>query len=433
MRNPGHISSSLLLALAGMVVLTSTAYAQQPDQDLSAGTAEAPRQRSPTDAAASQSGASQRGASQRGGIALKLMNVLITAYPSVRVDMQHSDNIYSAPNDKTADQILVLTPALRLEARQAGNTYSLRLGSTIGQYQNHTAENYTNYNLNGLADVDLGTRLRASLRADYIDAQDPRGSTNDPVSATPNRYRQTYGQSIFSYGAQGAQGRIDFELGRTQREYYNNRATTAANDRTVDNIGATFYWRAGPKTSLLFQGKHNKVDYALPTSTLGSIENMFLAGAQWEASAKTSGTFKLGVAQKVFNDPARASSTQPSWDGTIRWSPRSYSHVDLALSRIPAETTGGVGNSIDNTTTSALWTHDWSSRLATAASAGYSTAAYKGFARTDITQNYGLKATYKMRRWLSFGGDYTYSVRASDDPNFDYKRNVFMLFVDAAL
>lgn len=359
--------------------------------------------------------------------------MLITVHPSMRVDMQHNDNIYSTPNNRSGDQILVLIPALRLETRRAGNTFSLRMSTTIGRYQNNRADNYANTNLNGMADLDLGTRLRARLEGDYTDGVDPRGSTNNPLSATPDHYRQTHGRALFSYGAQGARGRLDVELGQLRREYLNNRASTAASDRVTDDFGATFNWRIGPKTTLLFQGKHSNVGYTLPGSTLDSVENAFLAGAVWEATAKTSGTFRFGMTKKDFADSARASSTVISWTGQIRWSPRSYSHVDVSLNRAPAETTGGVGNFIDRTTTGARWTHDWNNRFTTAASASYSTDAYQGVARTDNTQVYGINAAYKMRRWLSLGGDYAHTTRSSDDSNFDFKRNVFMLFVHATL
>jgi len=184
---------------------------------------------------------------------------------------------------------------------------------------------------------------------------------------------------------------------------------------------------------LLVQGKHSKVDYPSTSSTLGSVENALLAGVTWEATAKTNGTFRFGMTKKDFDVSARGSSTTVTWAGQIRWSPRSYSHVDLSLNRAPAETTGGVGDFIDKTTTGARWTHDWSSRLTTAASASYATDAYQGLARTDNTQDYGLTATYKMRRWLSFGANYAHTTRSSDDSNFAYKRNILMVFLNATL
>ena len=428
MRKLGHMNSSPLIAVVSTLALTSTAFAQQPEPAPPSSVVKQTIQYSPSSQAASQSGSPQAGR-----LTLKLMDTLVMVHPSVRLDLQHNDNIYSTPNNKTGDQILVLTPALRLEARQGGNTFALRMSSVIGQHQNHPTENYTNYNVNGLADLNLGTRLRASLRADYTDGMDPRGSTNNALSATPDRYRNTQAQGIVSYGAQGAPGRIDFELGKLQRNYTNNRATTAANDRNVDDLGATFFWRIGPKTSLIFQGKHSAVDYVASTATLNSTEDTFLAGATWEASAKTTGTFKFGMVKKQFADSTRDASTAVSWTGDVRWSPRTYSHVNLSLNRAPAETTGGVGNYIDRTATSARWMHNWWSRLTSEALASYSTDAYQGAARTDNTQKFGLKATYAMRRWLSFGADYTYTARSSDDNNFEYKSNLFMLFVNAAL
>lgn len=428
MHRLGHMNPTPLFALTGMAVLTSAAFAQQPGADAPARTADEPKPYAATGAAASQSGTSPAGA-----MTLKLMDVLITAYPSVKLEMQHNDNIYSTPNNKTGDRILVLTPALRLETKRAGNTFSLRMSSSISQYQNNRADNNVMTSLNGLAELDLATRLRARLAADVIDGVDPRGSTNNPLSATPDHYRQTQGRVVFSYGAQGAPGRLDLELGQLRRDYLNNRTTTAASDRVVDDLGATFNWRIGSKTKLLAQVKHSKVDYALSTSTLGSVENLFQAGATWEATAKTSGTFQFGMTQKSFDESTRGSARTTSWTGQIRWSPRTYSHVDVSLNRAPAETSGGVGNFIDRTTTGAKWTHDWSSRFTTETSASYATDAYQGADRTDNTQTYGVNASYKMRRWLNFGGGYTRTFRNSDNNNFDYKRNAFMLFLNATL
>ncbi|MDO8595034.1 MAG: outer membrane beta-barrel protein, partial [Sulfuricaulis sp.] len=309
----------------------------------------------------------------------------------------------------------------------------LQLSTSIGRYQNNKADNYTNTTLKGQADIDLSTRMRARMEADYVDGVDPRGSNNNALSATPDHYRETRGKGIFSYGARDAKGRLDLELGQVRRKYLNNRATTEASDRVIDDFGATFHWRMGPKTTILFEGKHSIVDYPLPGSTLGSVENMFQAGGTWDATAKTSGTLRFGMTKKDFDDSSRSSSTTMSWTGQVRWSPRTYSHVDLILNRAPAETSGGVGNFIDRTSTAARWAHQWSSRLTTEASTSYLTDAYQGVARTDNTQQYGVKATFTLRRWLNFGGEYAHSFRNSDDNSFDYKRNAVTLFLSATL
>ena len=413
MRKPEFINGYLLTGIAAALA-TSAAFAQQMGTYSPTGkvdTADSTANRAP------------------GSIPLGP----ISAYPSIGLSLKHDDNLFSTPNNKTGDTSKVLTPSVRFEAKQAANTYSLVVGSTIGRYDTSTADNYTNYNVNGLAALDLSARLRANLKADYIDANDPRGSTNNPLSAVPDRYRQSYFGGIASYGAQGAKGRVDFELGQQSRRYYNNRATTFASDRDTTDAGATFFWRIAPKTSLLVQGKHSDINYLDSASTMDSTENRLLGGLTWEATAKTTGTFKLGMVRKTFSDGTRGGSTSPSWEGAIKWSPRTYSTVDFNLAKMPGETTGGVGNYIDKTTTGAVWTHQWTSRVSTAASASYMTDQYKGIDRKDNTQIYGLKATYSMRRWLNFGADYNNTFRDSSDNNFDFKRNAVMLFVNATL
>jgi len=413
-RKPGCINASLLMA-AGSAVLTSAAFAQQMGTYSPTGTV-----------SEEETTAAQRA----GGIPMGP----ITAYPSIGYGLKHDDNLFLTPTDTISDTIQIFRPEVRFEAKQAANTYSLVVGSLLGRYNSSTADNYTNPYVNGLASLDLTTRLRANLKAEYIDGHDPRGSTNNPLSSTPDRYIQTYLGGIASYGARGAQGRVDFELGQLKRDYINNRSVTFASDRENTDVGATFFWRIAPKTSLLLQAKHTEIDYSFSESTMDSTENRLLGGLTWEATAKTTGIFKVGMVNKDFKDPVRGNTTSPSYEGAIKWSPRTYSIVDFNLSKMPAETTGGVGDFIDKTVTGALWSHQWTSRVTTAASASYTTDNYKGsIDRKDKIQNFGLKATYSMRRWLDFGADYTYTNRDSNQSVFDYKRNTIMLFVNATL
>lgn len=412
-RRPTPVESSLLIA-AAWAVMVPAALAQQMGTYSPTGTASA---------------ADSMATEQAGGISLGP----ITAYPSFKLGFGHDDNLYQTRSNRTSDSIAVFAPSVRFEARQAANTYSVVVGSTLGRYKTRKDDDYTNYNVNGLADLDLSARFRAQIRADYVKGMDARGSNNTAISAEPDRYHDTYLGGIGSYGARGAKGRIDLELGHRERRYDNNRAITSTSDRDTDDIGATFFWRIAPKTSLLLQAKHSKIDYKDPTSSQSSTEDRLLAGVTWEATAKTTGTFKIGMVDKSFDDSARKSTTDPSWEAAIKWSPLTYSNVEFNLSRMPGETTGGVGDSIDATLTGATWTHAWSSRFSTEARASYLTEDYNGANRQDDTQTFGLKATYSMRRWLSFGAGYIYTNRDSNLSISDYQRNRVMLFVDATL
>ena len=360
----------------------------------------------------------------------------LTAYPSVTYQLQHNDNIVLQAPDSglvKSDTIQVLNPSVRVEGKQGANVYGLDLGFTSGRYGDSTADNYDDNNVSANALFNPEARVRIGLRAEHLDAHDPRGSTNDPLTAEPNRYRQGTLGGIFGYGASGAQGRLEFELGGTDKHYYNNRATTAINDQDQRYGGVTFFWRIAPRTSLLAQVKRTTFDFTDPASPLDSTETRLLGGVTWEATAKTTGIFKIGQLRKDLKDSTRDDFTGGSWEGQVTWSPLTYSKWDFSTSKATRETTGGAGNFILGTTYGARWTHAWTSQFSTAASASHSIDDYKGIDRNDKIDSLGLKGTYQMRRWLSFGADYRWSKRDSNVDTSDYKNNVFMLFVSATL
>lgn len=434
MHNPGNMTSLLLVAI-GSLILASGAFAQQTGQSggATAGTA--------SSVLSGQERAAPA-ADRTGGIPLGPL----TAYPSLSLRLEHNDNLYSTTTNKTSSMIWNVIPGLRFDAlRAGGNNYGIYFNLPSGSFTNNHADNFTDINTGAFADFALGTRLRTAFRADSIFGHDPRGSTNDPVAAVPNSYRQLNTAAKVSYGAPGAKGRLEFDLGNSKRSYTNNRDSTALNDRNTDNYGATFYWRVAPKTELLINGIHSKIDYSLapgwvslagtPYVSADSTENALLIGVKWEATAKTTGIFRIGLGKKDFADPSRSGGSNSSWAGTIRWSPLTYSIVDVTLARGAMETSGGFGDYILNTTSGAKWTHQWSSRVSTDVLASYATDSYQGLLtpRNDNIQTYGVNLNYRMRRWLTAGGGYTYTGRGSDQSAFEYKRNVFMLYLTGTL
>ncbi len=110
----------------------------------------------------------------------------------------------------------------------------------------------------------------------------------------------------------------------------------------------------------------------------------------------------------------------------VTWMPRTYSKVDIYSSRQPVESTG-QGDFILSDATGILWTHAWSSVISTDANARYVKDTYKGFNRNDETQTYGIKANYKMRRWLTLGAEYQYTKRDSNINLNDYDKNLWLI------
>lgn len=374
----------------------------------------------------------------------------MTAYPAVDVSLKHDDNVLAAsggPN-KRSSWALVVAPSVKLEGRSQANVYSLAYRGEVGRYESSSADNYTKQEVNGAADMTLSTRARLKLQAQYLESVDPRGSTDRPTLNEPDRWHQWGLNGLFGFGAPGAQGRIELEAGYAEKRYDSNRASAIVGgvlqqgteffDQDNSFLGATFFWRVAPKTQLLFQAKENKIDYTFAASTLDSKERRYLAGVTWEATAKTTGIFKLGQLRKDFSDSTRGDFSGSSWEGSIRWSPLTYSTVDFTTGKLTNETTAtgtGSGDLVLTKYLNVSWNHNWNPRVSTNLSGGIRDDDFEGSGatRSDDTTTLGLSINYQMRRWLKLGAGYNHTTRSSNNDAFDYNRNVIMFTAGAAL
>ena len=120
------------------------------------------------------------------------------------------------------------------------------------------------------------------------------------------------------------------------------------------------------------------------------------------------------------------------WEGSITWAPRTYSTFDFYTARTANEQTG-LGDFILSDIYGVSWNHAWSSIVSTGVNLRHQRDEYQGFNRTDETNVLGLKAGYKFRRWLTFGAEYVYTKRDSNQNTFDYDKNLYLLTATASM
>ena len=368
------------------------------------------------------------------------------AYPELEVAVKRDSNIAIVPDPlRKADTIWYLRPALRLEAKQGVNLYDVTYRGEYGRYDSQKTDNFNNHDLAARANMTFDARNNLKLGLQYQDKVDPRGTLNLAATPTPNEYRQSSGTGLYTYGAEDAKGKLELQGGYYDKRYLNNRDLgTAALDHTRTDYGGTFLWRVMPKSYATFNLRQSIFDYKEATSTLDSKNTYAFVGIRWEATAATSGRFALGNVTKKFDaagqDAGRKDLSGLGWEGGITWKPLTYSSVDFLTQRMPVDSTG-LGNFTINQAYQVLWTHAWSSRVSSNLTGSYSNdkfnnapvAAAGGADREDTTKSVGLRLSYAMRRWLKMGAEYIYTLRDSNDNNFDYKRNQLMLFVSGTL
>ena len=351
--------------------------------------------------------------------------------PYLGVAAGHDDNLFLTNTNQTGSNLYVVSPGLRIEARDANSVLQASYQGQYGRYTSSRDDDYIDHTFRGQGDWAFDSRNFLRLGIDYMRGHDPRGSTDRPNSSSPDRYRQTTPYATYAYGAPGAQGRVEAYASQATKRYLNNFDVTQGSDRDVKEYGGIFYWRAMPKTYVLFEARETKFDYKLDGSPFNSKEHRYYGGVSWEPTVATVGTIKVGRIEKTFeSDVPKFKDT--SWEAVVSWSPRTYSKFDFYTTRTPQESTG-LGDFILSDIYGVSWTHSWSSVLSTSVDARYSKDRYQGFDRTDEVKSLGVKVGYRFRRWLTLGAEYTYTQRDSNQTNFEYDRNLYLLTATASM
>jgi hypothetical protein len=375
----------------------------------------------PTEAKSNEDG--PRGVSLGEGVSL---------FPYFNARTGHDSNLFLSNTNKKSSSLQVYNPGLRLEARSQALILGVALEGDIGRYNDSKADNYSDSSAGVTADIVASSSLGFRLDVDYQRGHDPRGSTDRGFSSAPDEFRNTSYGFLAAYGANEAPGRIEFQAGTFRKRYRNNRVNTIASDRDGDDLAGRFFWRVAPKTWAVFEARENKLDYSLSTSLQDSKERRYFVGLTWEATAATTGTLKVGRIQKDFSAPSTPDFSGSGWEANIRWSPLTYSTFDFNTQKTFSESSG-VGDFTLSKRYGVSWNHQWNSRLTTQARFSRSDDDFVRNVRDDSTDSLGFSIKYKVQRWLSLGGDYTYTDRSSNVQGFNYKRSQYFLTLDATL
>lgn len=356
----------------------------------------------------------------------------VALYAKLGIDYGKDDNLFQSNILERSSNFYALRPGLKLQGRNASGIFTLDFDSNSTRYQSSHNDDFNDYNTRASAEFAAGSSMGFRLAGDYNKGHDARGSTDRPSGTRPDVFTDRGVGALFAYGANDAAGRVELEGGMFRKRYTNNRTFTVGSDRDTDKLAGRFFMRVAPKTSVLFEAREDKYDYALSTSIQDSKERRYLAGVTWEATAATSGTIKIGRIEKNFSSSLIKDFSDTGYEGSINWMPVSYSKFEVYALKTFNESTG-YGDFALVKRFGANWLHDWNSKLSTTALIARSDDEYINTTRNDTVDTLGFKINYKLQRWLTLGGEYNYTDRSSNISVYSYKRNVYMLTLGATL
>lgn len=378
----------------------------------------------------------------------------ILVKPSMELKMLATDNLYRSPNNKTRDTALVITPDISLIHKPSKNVeFVLDLGMAGAKYNSNSRDNYNDYDIEGRMNVQISSHSKFQFDLGYSAGHDDRGTgrtqTQGFRNATdPDQYSSRSIGGKWTYGLPQARARVELSAKSEDHSFDNNFALNDARDYRNTEVSALLAYTVSPKTSLFVEARRGSIDYdkrvgrssggnnSLDFSpgnnqlyNLDSQQNKYFIGAEWKATAKTTGSLRLGRMNRKFDEPiVNAGNGQSAdvsgsvWEAAMVWSPKSYSTVNLTTGRNVSESSG-FGFATTNDSTNLNWNHQWSDRFSSDVDVGWIQSEYGTTGREDATSKLGLKANYRMKRWLTMSAGINHIDSNSNDDASDFERN----------
>jgi len=360
--------------------------------------------------------------------------------PVLSVSTGYTDNLFDDNSNEKSTWITKVRPSVTLQGVSEKLTAGIKLSADKVSYHSSSSDAYIDKSATAYADLELDSRKKLELLAEYLKRHDARSDSGSGSSFTtdqtskPTRYTSTNLGVRFSYGTTQSTGQIVLGGRFSDKEYDNFRSLTRSKDRIAKEATAAFYYRVTPKTRILVEGRYTDYDYQLSSSTLDSVSKKAFVGVEWEASAKTTGTAKFGYANKNFDSNTRDDFSGNNWEVGLSWSPRTYSIFDLT-SMHSTEESNGDADYIEETGFSLGWDHEWSERVSSLVSYTMLNEEYAGDpdGREDDTNTLRVGMDYDLRRWLSVGVSVSRADFNSNINNLDYTSNEILLTVQGSL
>lgn len=360
--------------------------------------------------------------------------------PTLSLMAGKNDNVgmaNAALTPKTSSSFTKLAPKVVFAMPTHGQTYSATYSGTYANYSGNTIDNFNDHNFGLEANNDWSTRVNSLINVDYNKGHDGRNAL--PNANTFKQLWHTTGvKGLVHYGAEGAQGQFELSAGQIAKRYdtANGGVNTALLNNDATNLTGAFFYKVAPATHMIVQAGTTSINYrvapALAINNRDSKELQYMVGVKWDATAKTSGSFKVGQVKKTFNLGLQPSAKNTAWDVMVTWSPLTYSIVNISLAQKAAESFG-TGSFMISRDSNIDWSHEWTEKVKSKLSFGDGLDTYQGIIQTNKRQTYGAKLSYEVNRWLNAGVEFQNSQRSSTNQNLTYKQNISMIVLDGTL
>jgi hypothetical protein len=341
-----------------------------------------------------------------------------------------NDSNITRTAEASSDTATFFSPQLQFLSKIGQHRYAFDYQGDFAVYNDNSQYNYTDHAVNLSGVFEHSNRINSEFTISYLYQAEEPGSNNAQTQLDNefNELNRKSARAKLFYGTAASIGQFVLGLDHGQQRYTNNQQSF----RDVDQNKATgtFFYRMAPKTRLLLEASVAKNDYVAVTqfAAPNSDDNTYLAGVEWEATAITSGTFKVGYQKKDFADARFNDIDGLSYFLDMAWQPNTYTTITIGAKRTTSESAEQDIGGFVITGYSLGLQHAFSERTQLKANYIQDTSDFTSTQeRTDRRKNITLGITHSSRTWLDVSLNYRHIARGSNDDIFAFSSDAVEL------
>ena len=359
----------------------------------------------------------------------------MTLTPTLNTTFGHNDNIRESGINDESSWVTTINPNFLLEAMDGVNVYQVEYGLRQDIFHSSHSDNNLDHHLRGMSHFEIDNRNRITLNATYDRTETLSDTTYVDVN---DKFNSLYLEGIYGFGVPSAMFNFDVGLNHQRRRTHNSGGINDHLEYDKNGFIGTGYYNVGARTRLLAEYIYDEYEYKTDLASVGNLDNdrdRFYVGATWAATARTTGSVRLGYENRDFDNYNKEDGDGFSWAADVTWSPRTYSTLTLSSSRTREEARV-FSNFVDTKQAGINWNHDWGSNVTSDVFYNWIEEDFDNTAsldREDEINELGMEVRYTVQRWMSVGLGYRYKDRESNALVRDYDRNMFTLNLNVSL
>jgi len=343
--------------------------------------------------------------------------------------VEHDDNVLRKVN-ATADNAIKLAPELQYLTHFGKHLFAINYEGEYALYNDNDDLNYDDHDISLFARLDHSLKINSEFKLSYKDEIEEPGSNNSSSLLIQefNQTNKTQALAKLYYGSKQSIGQLVLGLDHNEYRYTNNLQGYRDVDR--NKLTGTFFYRIAPKTRLLFQASIGDYDYIEKSQfpDQSSKETFYLAGVEWDITAKTSGTFKLGYQGKNFKQGVYNDISGLSYMLDMTWKPNTYTKIKIGASRMTQESSQLLTSAFVTNSYTVDAEHEITPRTKLKAAYTFDDDDIVTVrSRTDKRHNVVFGVDHSLLTWLNISLDYQFIERKSDFEIYEFKANVIAL------